>query len=208
MRAHQQTLLLNADYRPIKAISWERAVVLLFEERADLVVGYLGKMLHTVSTAIEWPAVVRLRKFRDVRVRIRFNRQNVLARDNYTCAYCGASPTTSGGKPDLGALTIDHVAPRAHSKHGKVFSPVFKREVTITCWENVVAACTDCNIRKADRTPAQAGMPLRFLPRVPSPVDLLRMHLRRVTIPEEWKTYLPAGAEGWQYYWTGELDPG
>ncbi len=35
-------------------------------------------------------------------------------------------------------------------------------------WSNVVAACRSCNTRKANRTPERAGMPLMFMPYVPS----------------------------------------
>jgi 5-methylcytosine-specific restriction endonuclease McrA len=35
-------------------------------------------------------------------------------------------------------------------------------------WLNTVAACSGCNQRKGDRTPAEAGMVLRFTPTAPS----------------------------------------
>ena len=63
--------------------------------------------------------------------------------------------------------------------------------VMVTCWENCVAACTDCNWKKADRTPEQAGLRLRWLPHAPTPMDVLRMTLIRMDIPEEWDDYLP-----------------
>ncbi|MEU8612626.1 HNH endonuclease, partial [Actinoplanes sp. NPDC048791] len=34
-------------------------------------------------------------------------------------------------------------------------------------WLNTVAACGRCNQRKGDRTPAEARMPLRWVPTAP-----------------------------------------
>ena len=72
---------------------------------------------------------------------------NVLRRDGFRCGYCGGP-----------ADTRDHVIPR--SRGGA------------TSWTNLVAACADCNGRKRDRTPAQAGMPLRVRPFQPTPAQL------------------------------------
>ncbi len=199
---HQHALLLNADYRPVKVISWERAISLILEDKADLVIGYVGEFIRSVALVFERPAVVRLRRFAELRARARFNRANVLARDDYTCVYCGLRPLTRG-KPDLVQLTLDHVVPRAQGRNGRVFLPWAKKSVPITCWENVITACYTCNNRKADRTPAQAGLQLRVPPRAPSPMDLLRMSLTRVPVPREWDDYIP---EGWRGYWTDELD--
>ncbi|HOQ54045.1 MAG TPA: HNH endonuclease [Micropruina sp.] len=74
---------------------------------------------------------------------------NVLRRDGFRCAYCGRR-----------AATRDHVVPRSQG------GP--------STWLNLVAACASCNGRKRDRTPDQAGMPLRFAPFVPTLTDLFR----------------------------------
>src|SRR5262249_21229307 len=74
---------------------------------------------------------------------VAFSRRNVAKRDHFTCQYCGAQP----GVVDV---TIDHVIPRAQGGQSS--------------WTNCVAACADCNARKADRTPDQAGMRLRKAP--------------------------------------------
>lgn len=202
-------LLLNADYQPYKVIPWRRAVELLLDDRADLVEGYVDRFVHSVTTAMPWPAVLRLRVYMAPRARMRFNRQNVLARDNYTCAYCGVAPQRRDGRPCLEDLTLDHVIPRAQSKNGRVRahrSVAGAGDIAVTCWQNIVACCGACNAQKADRTPEQARMTLRFAPRAPSMVDSLRMGLRRVHIPEEWRHYLPAGSEAWGGYWTEPLD--
>jgi len=208
MEAAQPTLLLNADYQPLKVITWKRAVELIFDERADLVEQYVDRFIRSVSSSQPWPAVVRLREFVSSRARIRFNRQNVLARDGYKCAYCGVAPKTQAGKPRLEDLTLDHVIPRAQSKNGTVRRADGK-VISVTCWENVVSCCGGiggCNEKKGNRTPEQAGMKLLWQPRAPSRLDVLRMHLRRVDVPREWREYLPSGAERWAGYWEDELD--
>lgn len=202
MRTH--ALLLNADYTPILLIEWERALVLLLEEKVDLVTGYAEEAVRTVSRVFEKPAVVRLRAYMPVRNRFRFNRQNVLARDSYTCAYCGAHPEKHG-KPCLEELTLDHVVPRARAKEGRVFLPWANKTVPVTCWENIVTACEGCNIRKADKTLEQSGLVLRKYPKAPTAMDVLRVSLTRHRIPEEWVEYLPEGHE-WRGYWTDELE--
>jgi hypothetical protein len=79
------------------------------------------------------------------------------------------------------------------------------RKIPVTCWENVVSCCAECNLSKADRTPEQAGMRLKFTPHAPNMNDILRMNLRKVIVPNEWKAYLPTGAERWSGYWEDEL---
>jgi 5-methylcytosine-specific restriction endonuclease McrA len=78
-------------------------------------------------------------------------RWHVLSRDRETCVYCGWSRGTSYGRP--GDIHVDHVVP--FSQGGG------------STRENLVCACTRCNLSKGDRTPEQAGMEMRFLqPRV------------------------------------------
>lgn len=187
-------LLLNADYTPTRIIRWERAVELVLEQKAVSVAAYPGRFVRSASLALPWPAVVALRRFARPRGRVRFCGRNVAARDHYTCAYCGITPKNADGRPDRDALTLDHVVPRAQARDGKVFLPWAKKWVNVTCWENAVTACRACNGRKADRTPVQANMTLRVLPRIPTPADALRMALARLsTVPEEWGPFLPAG---------------
>jgi len=196
-------LLLNADYRPIKVISWVRAVCLFLDDKVELVEAYVDQAIRTASATLPRPAVVRLRRFVRLDGRVRFSRQNVLARDGYRCCYCGVRPRLGDG-PDLESLTIDHVIPRARSRDGRVWLPWRQATVPVTCWENVVTACAACNFRKADGTLARAGMKLAAWPRAPSSMDVLRMSLVQVHIPEEWKTYLPQES-AWRDYWTAEI---
>jgi len=198
-------LLLNADYSPIKIISWEKAVCLFLAEKVMIVEDYAGRIIRSTSMQVPWPAVVALKKYVRMGSKVRFNRANLLARDRYTCQYCGRRPKTPTGLPNLAELTLDHVVPRAQAREGFVVLPWNGRRVPVTCWENIVAACYDCNSAKADNTPKQAKLKLRVFPKRPSPWDALRMVMGRAQVPTEWDEYVP---EGWRNYYNVELDPG
>lgn len=82
-------------------------------------------------------------------------------------------------------LTYDHVIPK--SKWNQSDSP--------TCWTNIVTACRYCNIKKGNKTPEQANMPLIKMPVVPKKTSkYLPMHDLYSTIaesiPEPWVLYL------------------
>lgn len=197
-------LLLNADFSPIKVITWERAIGLVLEETVDLLETYVGKVLHSAHAAWPFPSVVRLKKYIKTRTKVRFNRSNVMARDGYKCQYCGIKPVRPNGKPDLDELSLEHIVPRSKSINSFVKTED-GRVVPVTSWVNVVTACHFCNMKKSDRTPAQAGMRLLSQPRVPTTADILRMSLIKLDIPSEWMSYLPEDS-GWRGYWTDELD--
>lgn len=191
------TLQLNADYSPMKVLRWERAVELVLDGKAVTVVAFEGRFVRSVSLAVPWPAVIALRRYAQTRGRVRFSSRNVQARDAYTCSYCGLRPRLADGRPDRTALTLDHVIPRAQAKDGAVYLPWSRRWVNVTCWENSAAACRPCNARKADRSPAQAGMLLRSYPRPPTQADVLRMMLGRLHgVPMEWEAWLPENWHG------------
>lgn len=195
-------LQLNADYAPMRLIRWERAVELVLDQKVVAIANVEGRFVRSATLALPWPAVIALRRYAQVRGRVRFASRNVIARDNYTCQYCGLRPRLPDGRPDRIQLTMDHVVPRAQARHGTVYLPWSRRWVNVTCWENAAASCRACNTRKADRTPAQAGMNLRIYPRVPTAADVLRLSLARLhAIPTEWQPYLP---ESW---WPEGMEP-
>lgn len=84
---------------------------------------------------------------------IGFSYRAVHERDHWTCAYCGHSVSKTPACEALLA-TVDHIQPV--SRGGP------------SSWTNLVSACKACNNRKADRTPEEAGMPLRFAPYDPA----------------------------------------
>ncbi len=190
----QQVLQLNADYTPMKLTTHERAVELILDDKAYLVETITGRFIRSEKLVIPWPSVIALRRYKSGRPdRVKFSTRSVVARDGFTCAYCGVRPTHPDGRPDREQLTADHVVPRAQSKDGKVYLYWTKRWAPVTTWENCVCACKRCNQQKADRTPVQANMALRWLPRRPTQADVLRMTLwRHRVLPAEWAQYLPS----------------
>lgn len=188
-------LQLNADYTPMKIASWERAVEMILCGSAVSVVDIQGRFIRSERLVLPWPAVIALRRYQNVRARVRFNARAILARDAFTCQYCGFAPTHPDGRPDRDQLTMDHVVPRAQAVGGKVTLYWARKTVNVTCWENATTACKRCNQRKADRTPAQAGLVLRSIPRLPTQTDILRMQLAKLRqAPAEWADFLPGGA--------------
>ncbi len=165
-------LVLNATYEPINVCTVRRAVVLLLKEKAE-VVEQTERELHSATTTLTRPAVIRLVTYvkvpRDSQRR-KITRRAVFARDDWTCQYCGSRTQ----------LTVDHVVPR--SKGGG------------STWDNIVAACAPCNRRKGDALPRQAGMILARPPRTPNP-DIF-IHVASPTIPATWKQYLSRNMAG------------
>ena len=166
----QQVLVLNASYEPLNVTTVRRAHVLVFKGKAE-VIEELQQQLHSATDTYPWPHVIRLVAYVRVprAVQRKISRRALFARDGWRCAYCG---TTSG------RLTLDHIVPR--SKGGE------------SIWENVVTACSPCNLRKGDRTLEQVGMELRTSPRAPTPTLFIK--LAAPWVPSGWTPYLPATA--------------
>ncbi|MDQ6775433.1 MAG: HNH endonuclease [Actinomycetota bacterium] len=161
-------LVLNATYEPINVCTVRRAVVLLLKEKAE-VIEQGDWELRSATRSLTRPVVIRLVSY--VRVprdthRRKITRRAVFARDDWTCQYCGARSN----------LTVDHVIPR--SKGGA------------SSWDNIVASCAPCNLRKGSALPRQAGMRLQRQPKTPSPHVFI--HVASPTIPAAWRQYLAA----------------
>lgn len=138
--------LLNASYEPMGRVSFQHAVRMLFREVATVEESHDDRMIGPHP----WPKVIRLVRYVAAKWLYRpaaYSRQAVLKRDRHRCAYCGHQATT-----------IDHLLPQSR---GGDWS-----------WHNTVAACGPCNSRKANRTPREAGMRLRFEPYVPTRAQL------------------------------------
>ncbi|QSB06966.1 HNH endonuclease [Natronoglycomyces albus] len=162
-------LVLNQSYEPLCIVSVKRAAVLLLSKKAETVEHGDG-YLRSTTTHIRTPAVVRLNRYIRIprQVSSNPNRRGVFIRDNNACVYCG-------GK----AETIDHVVPRS-------------RGGTHT-WDNVVAACANCNHRKSDRSLADLGWTLNRTPTVPSSWQLRGLSIHRHTDPR-WEVWLPGSS--------------
>jgi 5-methylcytosine-specific restriction endonuclease McrA len=162
-----RVLVLNASYEPLNVCTVRRALVLILKEKAE-VLEHGDGVLRSETMRLDRPEVIRLISFvrvpRDIHRR-RITRKAVLARDGWTCQYCGAN------KP---SLTVDHVIPR--SRGGQ------------SVWENIVASCAPCNRKKGNRLPRELGMHPRSHPRPPGPTVFIRIASPRV--PAAWEPYL------------------
>ncbi len=160
-----RVLVLNAGYEVLGLASIKRVVMLVMSGVAE-VVEESGEFLRTPSRPYPIPSIIRLKRMvRRPPGRLALNRRNILRRDSYTCQYCGRRSTE---------LTLDHVLPRSRGGQGS--------------WDNLVAACRPCNLKKKNRTPDEAGMNLLRRPSIPRNLLLLVADLPQ--LPEAWKPYL------------------
>jgi len=178
--ANCPALVLNADFRPLSYYplslwSWQEAVKAVFLDRVNIVSEY-EHAVRSPTFEMRLPSVVSLKCYVKPALYPAFTRFNVFLRDRFTCQYCGS-------KSDL---TFDHVIPR--SRGGQ------------TRWDNVVAACSPCNLAKANSLPEACGMRPAQMPYRPTVYELHRNG--RLFPPnylhESWLDYL---------YWDSELEP-
>jgi 5-methylcytosine-specific restriction endonuclease McrA len=159
-----RALVLNATYEPLCVVPSRRAVVLVLDHKAEMLHD-AGAALHSEHLTVPVPSVIRLRHFVKVPFRRRapLNRRGIFARDGHRCQYCGGA-----------AESIDHVIPR--SRGGE------------HTWDNVVAACRPCNVRKRDRLLPETSMALRHRPSVPREMTWVVVAVGQV--PSHWEPYL------------------
>ncbi|MBN2490435.1 MAG: HNH endonuclease [Planctomycetes bacterium] len=190
----QKTLVLNRSWRAIHVTTVRRALALLYQNAAKVVSPDTFEMhdfeswadfarrrgadcIRTVTLKIPIPEVIVLKGYDGVPVRrVSFSRRNIYKRDNYTCQYCGTRRASE-------ELSIDHVVPR--SRGGRM------------SWTNCVLACLRCNVKKGNRTLAEAGMHLIRTPTRPDWAPYLELTLgyRR----QSWEKFIS------DRYWDTEL---
>lgn len=176
---HFPSLVLNADFRPLSYFPlslwpWQEAIKAVFLDRVQILAEY-DQLVHSQRTAMRIPSVVVLKEYVKPQKRVAFTRFNLFLRDEFSCQYCGSK----------GDLTFDHVLPR--SKGG------------VTSWENVVAACAPCNLRKGNKSLRQSGLHLRRMPHRPSSEEMQNVGRRFPPnyLHDSWMDFL---------YWDAELD--
>lgn len=189
-----RTLVLNRSFRAVAVADWQRAITLLYLGLAEALDTELtpydfsawlaassnwvmapGGFVQSTNVKIAVPEIIRLVRYDRVPHReVAFTRHNIFARDQHRCAYCGKRKGTD-------ELDIDHVVPRSRGGPHE--------------WSNVVASCRPCNLRKADKMPDEAGMPLRVRPQKPrwTLMGSLIPHPRR-ELPMSWQKLLGAQA--------------
>ena len=87
----EHTLVLNATYEPLRIVSWQKAMTMLFQGKVEVIAVY-DREIRGVTVRVKLPSVLRL--LRHVRMKrpfadIPFSRANVYTRDAHRCQYCG-----------------------------------------------------------------------------------------------------------------------
>jgi 5-methylcytosine-specific restriction endonuclease McrA len=152
----KKVLLLNQNGEPLSLIAGTRAIVLMLKGKVMAYEYYEDELIRSERETFQVPSVIGLTYYVSVpgARRVKLNKRNLLARDNFSCKYCGEYLSER-------AVTIDHIIP---TSRGGLHE-----------WKNVVASCKPCNNSKARRTPREAKMPIRGkLPWTPSRVIILR----------------------------------
>lgn len=177
-RAHP-ALVLNADFRPLSYFPlslwpWQEAVKAAVLDRVTVLAEY-DEVVRSPSMELAIPSVVVLKDYVRPRREAAFTRFNLFLRDEFRCQYCGAK----------GELTFDHVVPRARGG--------------VTSWENVVAACSRCNLAKGSRPLHRSGLRLMRPPRRPGAEELRNIGRKFPPnhLHESWADFL---------YWDTELE--
>ena len=173
-------LVLNADYRPLSYFplslwSWQDAVKAVFLERVDIVAEY-DRQVHSPTFSMKLPSVISLKSYVHAARHPAFTRFNLFLRDNFECQYCGSDRE----------LTFDHLLPR--SRGGR------------TTWENIVTACSTCNLKKGGKLAKQARMWPKQKPYEPTIYDLQNNGRKFPPnyLHESWMDFL---------YWDVPLEP-
>ncbi len=178
-----ETLVLNQGYEPVARVPWQRAMMLIWQGKVEVVEEYEDLFIRSVTVELKMPSVVRfLRLTRRGPKGVKFSRENVYMRDGCRCQYCGLKVS----RPEA---TYDHVVPRAQGGR--------------TTWENVVICCVPCNQKKGNRTPAQAHMALRSTPVKPKklPETVQLTFIQDKGMPLSWRKFLRDVS-----YWHTELE--
>lgn len=196
---NQHVLVLNRLWQAVNICTVRRALALLFEGHAQVVLsddeGAYNtfnfnqwrdlseqaphpESINTISFRIRIPRVILLAVFdRLPKKEVKFTRHNIFERDQNTCQYCGKVFERKD-------LNLDHVIPRDRG------GP--------TTWENIVCSCILCNTKKANRTPQEAAMHLVRKPKRPKWRPFVQVNLG-FNHHDSWKRFLDIA------YWNVEL---
>jgi 5-methylcytosine-specific restriction endonuclease McrA len=165
----EPVLILNVNHEPLHVCTTRRALALVFQGKAEIVLNGRGK-IHSAADEFDIPSIIKLGYMvKRPRLHVSLTKREILRRVDFSCQYCGQS---------MAYLTVDHVVPRRlGGQH---------------VWTNVVAACPACNRRKGGKTPTQAHMQLKQPPREPSDSAYYRFS-RHLNGHDEWEPYI----KGW-----------
>lgn len=175
-----KVLVLDASWQPMQIIDWQRAFVLLAENKVEVIKNYIDKFVHSARETFNIPSVIRfIKKITKKQRKVKFSRDNVYLRDKATCQYCGKKNISRE------EFTIDHIKPRSQGG--------------ISSFENCCVCCEKCNRFKANMTPEQAGM--RLLNKPIKPRNTFQAFTWIKSFPLDWRDFLKSVE-----YWDDELE--
>lgn len=193
-------LVLNRNFCAVHIADWQRALSLVYidharvvdeeyrtytfedwRELSQMISKHPSGFVTTPKFRIAIPEVIVLRHYDKMPVgEIKFTRRNIYDHYGYRCCYCGHRYST----PDL---NLEHVLPK--SRGGK------------TDWTNIVTSCIPCNLRKADKLPAEAGMKLLIKPTKPKWRGSASLVLKApFKMKASWQRFIDT------VYWNSELE--
>jgi 5-methylcytosine-specific restriction endonuclease McrA len=195
----QHLLVLNRLWQAVNVCSVRRALTLLFSGHAQVVLetpdgefqtyNFLEwydfsirqphpESISTISFKIRIPRVIMLLFFDRLPTKeVKFTRHNIFERDKNPCQYCGRVL-------DKKDLNLDHVIPKDRG------GP--------TTWENIVCSCIECNTKKGNHTPQEAGMRLIRKPKKPKWRPFVQINFN-IPQHDSWKHFIDIA------YWNVEL---
>lgn len=205
-----KVLVLNKSYMPIKTTTVMDAVSKLFCNSVEAIMVEEGNYVsynfgswaeismfrkefeadfEDINRDVDWirtpslhlivPRVVRLLTYDKMpKHDVKLTRKTLYQRDRHVCQYCG-------DKFKIEDLNIEHIMPKSRGGQNS--------------WENLVTACIDCNRKKGNRTPEEAGMKLIKTPRKPKPVAEARINFGRKRY-KDWDHFVST------IYWNTEIE--
>ena len=131
-------LVLNSDFRPLSHYplslwSWQDSIKAVILDRVNIVANY-SRQIRSPSFEMYVPSVISLKNYIKPNRNPIFSRFNVFLRDKFQCQYCGSNKD----------LTFDHLIPRSNGGE--------------TTWENIVTACSSCNVKKGGKSLSKSGI--------------------------------------------------
>lgn len=162
-----KSLILNIDFSPLSVVSIKRAITLAIKNKNIRVLEYYNLTYNSEKDFFEVPAVMVYEKYVKPPTKKTISKRYILLRDMMICQYCSKNL-------DSKTTSVDHVIPASF----------FCCREDANTWENLVACCTHCNAKKANKKPEDAGMKLIRQPK--KPTSFLNL------IPESdiWSKYL------------------
>jgi len=163
-----KTLVLNIDFSPLAIVEGKRGLLLSLNNPNIVVLDIYPDI--TISSELDdyfVPAVLLYNKYVKPPTRKVVSKRYVLARDNMVCQYCSL-------KLDQLTVSVDHIVPVSS----------FRSKTEANSWENLVACCKSCNMKKGNRTPEEAKMELKCKPQAPRGFMTVQQG------PEIWRKYV------------------